>query len=65
MMDKNKRKIVCVDESSMQTFQYGLYHNRKISSSPRANCVHLRFVETIHMWLGVSHFGCTPCVVKL
>ena len=65
MLDKDKRRIVYGDESSLQTLRYGLYHNRKISSNPQANCVYLRFVETIHLWIGISHYGCTPFVVLI
>jgi len=63
MRIQDKSKLVCVDESSMQTFRYSIYHNRLISSTPHANCTYMRNVETIHMWVGLSFFGCSPCAV--
>ena len=64
MRPLDKTRCVCVDESSMQTYRYGLYHMRKISSNPKANCTYKRNIETVNMWLGLSYFGCTPCVVS-
>ena len=64
MRNMDKSKLICADESSMQTYQYSIYHNRLISSKPSANCTYIRSVDTINIWAGLSLFGCTPCVVQ-
>ena len=51
---------VFIDESSIWTLRSGIYHHRKKSSRPKANSVHPRNPEKVHVWGGISWDGPTP-----
>ena len=54
------QSTVFIDECSVWTFRSGLYHHRRPSSSPKANCIHPPNPEKVHCWGGISWDGPTP-----
>lgn len=55
---------VFVDESTMQTMRWGIYHHRMPSGKPRVCSIKERCVESVQMWCGISYEGPTPHVVS-